>query len=565
MSVNKHCKNHEIIRQKKINVSDQNKIIKYYCDACDYKATSSTNLHIHCQSKKHIKNVSEFDAKTDKFYKEIINLRDDIQSTINKYKKLNIVKSGYSDVEKNLKNLIDVIPTISINNQDSDDYVCNGCKKAYNERTKYKLHIEECLQFRVRHNALKEITIELIIQLKQLQEICNTKISNPSTRTSAKDKKIKDLEEKIKLLDDQNNKLQNVSTNLDSKLKEAKQKIFDLNTKIDTTNNDVNKLNTDIQTMNNIINTLDLKNKILKEKYKNCKSQNNTISMNSHNNIYNNKTNFQIIFNNSPPFEFVNPFNDPITGISRSRKFIEEKEILLEDNHNQSVDIKSKLCNAITFSKAYQRKKLVDFVALSIINMYVKENASEQSIWNTDTTRNTYNIRINDRNTNRNFWQKDKEGVTLKKILIQPILRYLQDVMNTYQHYCTQKHLAGKTEFEYPATNEINDLYFKFMNSDWEDLEDLTIDEIKALSQCSSEDERKIVIEEISKIEQIAQEDEKEVVEEINSSEKIIDLEEINDSEEFDDYNDTYSSSDSEDKASSIANQPLHLFIKEYN
>jgi len=113
--------------------------------------------------------------------------------------------------------------------------------------------------------------------------------------------------------------------------------------------------------------------------------------------------------------------------------------------------------------------------------------------------------------------------------------------MNTYQHYCTQKHLAGKTEFEYPASKEINDLYYKFMESEWEDLENLTIDEIKALSQlfcsinelkvyildpnfskevlkkmgckfyfdktkclaqCTTDDERKAVLQEISKIEQ---------------------------------------------------------------
>lgn len=45
---------------------------------------------------------------------------------------------------------------------------------------------------------LKEIIIEIVVQSKQFQEACTTKIQTPFTRSSIKDKKIKDLEDNKK-------------------------------------------------------------------------------------------------------------------------------------------------------------------------------------------------------------------------------------------------------------------------------------------------------------------------------------------------------------------------------
>jgi len=575
--VSKKCIDSDIIEtdlelpKNKPIIETEHKKFKYYCNVCKYPATNNTNLHTHYQSKKHIINVIEIGLENDNFYKELLNFRNTNSLIIEKYKKNNLIKYNYDDFGEHLKNQITPVLNTITKTTDDKNYFCNGCNKIFENKIKYKLHCNECLQSENKNKILKEIIVEIAVQSKQLQEVGVTKIQSPFVRSSKKDKKIKDLKEKIKALEEKNNRLLEVINNYEKKC----EKIRDIKEKVTTLHLQNTILEEKCKYAQKENNKLENEfNKKLEEMNKKLEVRNNSLS--GTNNTYNNngRTTFNIIFKDSPPFEFINPFIDKSTGMPYNYDFPEERQILA-DNHDQSTEIKAKLCNAVCFWDMYKKKELIDFVVNAIVYSYAKSNSKEQSIWNTDITRNSYNVRIRNSKTNRDFWQKDKQGVTLKKILLQPIRQYLLDAMNMYHHYCTQKHLAGKSEFVYPSTKEENQLYSKFMNSDFEDL-DLSDEEIitltmlfctivqlknyiledskfssqvlkkmavrfyfdknKCLEQCSTEEEKKEVLKEIAEIEKIEENDKNLLQTEINANEIIDDSEDeiIDDSEDSD-------------------------------
>ncbi|ARF09474.1 hypothetical protein Indivirus_1_97 [Indivirus ILV1] len=74
----------------------------------------------------------------------------------------------------------------------------------------------------------------------------------------------------------------------------------------------------------------------------------------------------------------------------------------------------------------HQSKNLINFIGDYIIKTYKKKEPSEQSFWSTDITRLTYIIREACKG-NDDIWSYDKKGVKIKKIVIDPALKYIKD------------------------------------------------------------------------------------------------------------------------------------------
>ncbi|ARF11380.1 zinc finger protein [Klosneuvirus KNV1] len=76
-----------------------------------------------------------------------------------------------------------------------------------------------------------------------------------------------------------------------------------------------------------------------------------------------------------------------------------------------------------------------------IIKTYKKEDPSQQSIWNSDSVRLTYVIReIINKNPE---WKTDKKGVSAKKYIIDPLLKYINKIVGEY--ICENADLSSHT------------------------------------------------------------------------------------------------------------------------
>jgi hypothetical protein len=339
-------------------------IIKYYCSTCHYNAQTTFNLNAHYKTKKHELCVKNSFLQTDQFHKEINTLKEVIQHIIEKYKRFHLINSNYFTFENILKSHINVDgPMLFTKTENDEYYVCNGCNKNFKERSNYKQHMHECAQLGLRHNLLKEVSIHLMIQLKQLQEACNIEEPVPRSRTSAKDKIIQELRDKIKSLNEQNSKevenktimlceqndkIQRKVIKFDSKcrkLMEAKANILVLTkqnnylesmTHTLTTENKVleqeisllKERNNELNIVNKVLEQrvplleekisllnergieLNIQNKVLEERYKALESNNKVLEerckgIEQHNNLVNNLGNIYNTDNRRTTFKFV--------------------------------------------------------------------------------------------------------------------------------------------------------------------------------------------------------------------------------------------------------------------
>ena len=89
----------------------------------------------------------------------------------------------------------------------------------------------------------------------------------------------------------------------------------------------------------------------------------------------------------------------------------------------------------------YYDNKLVSFIGDYIIKLYKKEKSKDQSMWSTDVSRLTYIISECCNKTKETTWSYDKKGAKIKKIVIEPALKYLRDKL---LDFC--KESGGNTE-----------------------------------------------------------------------------------------------------------------------
>jgi len=78
----------------------------------------------------------------------------------------------------------------------------------------------------------------------------------------------------------------------------------------------------------------------------------------------------------------------------------------------------------------HNHRTLARYIGDSIVDYYRKDNPEEQSIWNSDTKRLTYIIRliINDDPK----WSIDKGGIDVLSLIIEPLLEYIYDILKEF-------------------------------------------------------------------------------------------------------------------------------------
>lgn len=74
------------------------------------------------------------------------------------------------------------------------------------------------------------------------------------------------------------------------------------------------------------------------------------------------------------------------------------------------------------------------FIGDILIKYHKKEDISKQSIWNTDTSRWSYIVKVLP-----DEWIKDKNGIVMLDKCIKPLLNYITDLMKKYDKYLTKK------------------------------------------------------------------------------------------------------------------------------
>jgi hypothetical protein len=76
----------------------------------------------------------------------------------------------------------------------------------------------------------------------------------------------------------------------------------------------------------------------------------------------------------------------------------------------------------------YNDETIYKYIGDIIIGLYKKENAIDQSLWNTDSSRFAYIIR---KKTKQDaIWEKDPNTETIEKLIIAPLVEYFIDAIN---------------------------------------------------------------------------------------------------------------------------------------
>lgn len=79
----------------------------------------------------------------------------------------------------------------------------------------------------------------------------------------------------------------------------------------------------------------------------------------------------------------------------------------------------------------YRHHALTGYLGDFIIKCYKKDDPSQQSVWNSDVSRLTYIIKELFANKD-SVWNHDYKGVKVKKCIIDPLLKYIRDIINQY-------------------------------------------------------------------------------------------------------------------------------------
>ena len=96
-----------------------------------------------------------------------------------------------------------------------------------------------------------------------------------------------------------------------------------------------------------------------------------------------------------------------------------------------------------------EKGNLCQFISKFIIDAYAKKNAENQSMWSCDTSRFTYIINEL-QESGKLKWVTDKQGIKLKKYVVDPLLQYFQDDLDTYINkysYQSDLHIVYRLKF----------------------------------------------------------------------------------------------------------------------
>src|SRR5207249_8087833 len=103
----------------------------------------------------------------------------------------------------------------------------------------------------------------------------------------------------------------------------------------------------------------------------------------------------------------------------------------IQQKYNDSKFIETLIYN-------FNHNKLDKYLGDMIIKFYKKEDPSQQSLWNSDTSRLTYIIKEL-LNNNNSDWLVDKKGIKTCNYIIDPLLQYIDVIIKKYLNKKSKK------------------------------------------------------------------------------------------------------------------------------
>jgi len=272
----------------------------------------------------------------------------------------------------------------------STEFKCAYCESTYSTPSNRSKHMKKCIQ-----NPHNTIVIDMANALKE-------KDNEVKNIIKEKDNELKEKDHEIKLIINEK----------DIQLKEIV---------IDNLKKEIELLNKQLETKDKQLEMKDVKldkqtdmvSELLKAAYSSSKSPANI-------------NNITYITNNYP--------NAPALAQLPSYDYIRESTSL-------------SLIEALYLNN--EKGNLCQFISKFIIDAYAKKNACDQSMWSCDTSRFTYIINEL-QESGKLKWITDKHGIRLKKYVVDPLLQYFQDDLDTYINkysYQSDLHIVYRLKF----------------------------------------------------------------------------------------------------------------------
>lgn len=164
---------------------------------------------------------------------------------------------------------------------------------------------------------------------------------------------------------------------------------------------------------------------------------NNTINNINSNNVNNNtlvNTNnltIQYIMNNFTNGEPLKPLNNYNAILDCN---IKGSGKLIQNNNNKRLTIKNKKIAFVEKLLTITNTRVVEFIGDIITAFYLNEDDSSlQAMWATDKSRLTFLIKFLKAETGEIIWEKDHSGQKVKSLIINPLLKYINELIIIYQ------------------------------------------------------------------------------------------------------------------------------------
>jgi len=347
----------------------------------------------------------------------------------------------------------------------------------HNETSK---HVNNVKNFKVMVNELKTTkkNVDRNILLKQY-------IMTLENKNKVSIDKCKDFEQKMLLVTKENNELKNKNQLLEITLSRSTKEIKKLENENTELKNKIQLLET------NLIKEKDEKCEILKNMLLETKKEKNEkddklekilLENNKEKNKLLDKLITQQTDNKQCTINILNNWNCNVEPLQNIDFFDILDKHTLKNTKIKLDNLPTKKClgyecdgncdkKYVCLSKYIPQKKIInqwhktkeinacsEYISEALINYY-SENAKNKllPIINTDSSRNTYFLRIKDNETDENKWISDKKGKKLTEMVIKPFIDYIIVLLNKYNEHLTNNMINN-------ATTLVSDLVLHFEN-----------------------------------------------------------------------------------------------------
>ncbi len=281
---------------------------------------------------------------------------------------------NYSNKYK--KNLMQHVETKLHLNNEINNKMCFTCNRTYKSLTSFKKHKQ------TKHNS---DTINIVT-------VKNKKSATIKNNTNTNNTAINNSSEEVKLM------LNNINDKIDIKINDVKDKID-------------NKINDVKDKINDVQDNIDYKINDVKEEINNSKKEVVTV-VNKAINKASSLIKYLMENHKSVP---------PLKKITRNQCIS-----TLRLDYNCPEKDKDYSLQQL-FIKDYARNLFIPNIAKSILKMINYKNKDTQPIYNTDSTRQNYVVKLTSE-----LWNEDKSGIKFTDYIIRPLLRYIRDLVEEY-------------------------------------------------------------------------------------------------------------------------------------